>query len=212
MSLGTAWQDPAIPIRQLAIVEKELEIFRSGGIVAPFTTLTKILSALPRGLSLLEIGASSAFNSEVLRIAGLDFRYEACDYSRAFKELAAVLYPGIPFTVADACDLPYPDEEFDVILSGGCLMHIEDYAQAMPETARVSSRYALFHRTPILSRGKTVTFTKTAYGVEMPETHFNKAEFETLLKLCGLKRIAELPVFWDATKGFGHIDYLTEKS
>ncbi len=213
MSLSSAWQDPSIPAQQLAVVEKELETFRVGGKVPPFDTLANILGFVPGGgLSLLEIGASSAFNSEVLKIAGLDFDYHACDYSQEFKELAAVRYPGIPFTVADACDLPYPDASFDVVVSGGCLMHIADYVAAIREAVRVSKKYVLFHRTPIVCDRGTFTFTKEAYGVKMTETHFNHREFQIMMQMAGLKPVAELDVFWDVFKGEGQMDYLMRKA
>src|SRR6185436_8101530 len=95
-------------------------------------------------LQLLEIGCSSGFYSEVLRIKGIDTAYRGCDYSRAFVALARQCYPAVPFDVEDAVDLTYASGTFDIVVSGGCILHIADYEKAIAEAARVSRQYVVF--------------------------------------------------------------------
>ena len=82
----------------------------------------------------------------------------------------------------DATQLSYMDQTFDVVISGGCLLHIPEYTQAIKETVRVSRKYVVFHRTPIVHMSGETVYTKKAYGVETFETHFNEQEFVQKLK------------------------------
>jgi SAM-dependent methyltransferase len=176
--LEGAWKDGEIPRLQREGVERALAEFRAGAPVPAFDSFAALLRPLAQaapGQSLLEIGCSSGYYSEVLVIAGLDLRYTGSDFSPAFVELARRCHPGHGFDVADATALPYADESFDIVVSGCCLLHIPDYAKAIAETARVARRHALFHRTPVLHVQPTRYFTKRAYGVRTVEIHFRRA-------------------------------------
>jgi ubiquinone/menaquinone biosynthesis C-methylase UbiE len=153
-----------------------------------FDTLVEPLARmrLPSGSSLLEVGCSSGFYSEVLSARGIDVRYTGADYSPAFIDLARRCYPGLAFDVMDATRLAYSDSQFDVVVSGCCLLHILDYPAAIAETARVAARYAVFHRTPVQHLAPTRHFTKQAYGVTTLEICFNEAELVRLFAQHGL--------------------------
>src|SRR5262245_59339649 len=89
-----AWQNPEIPALQFeSVVKNELEDFRSGKECAPFDALVTLLRKIPdwNNPSLLDVGASSGYYSEVLRIAQLACRYTALDYSTYYKDLAEKL-------------------------------------------------------------------------------------------------------------------------
>mgnify|MGYP000555746097 CR=1 FL=1 len=83
-----------------------------------FDTLVEALNKLPPAerTSLLEIGCSSGYYSEVLAARGIDARYHGCDYSKAFIELARRHYPALPFDVMDATQLGYAGGQFDVVV------------------------------------------------------------------------------------------------
>lgn len=180
--LQEAWQNAAIPLRQRSIVEVELRAFRAGAPVPVFDSFVEVLGRLPAtgGESLLEIGCSSGYYSEVLAARGLDVTYRGCDYSEAFIELARRSYPNLPFDVMDATQLGYESGRFDIVVSGCCLLHILDYPSAIAETGRVARHYAIFHRTPVLQKSATRYFTKDAYGVKTIEIHFNEKELVRL--------------------------------
>jgi SAM-dependent methyltransferase len=217
--LRNSWKDAAIPERQRAIVAPQLDAYRTGAPVAVFDALVEILTANIAGLAglrLLEIGCSSGYYSEVLEIKHLGVRYEGCDYSPPFIDLARQLYPGIPFAVEDGTNLRYAADSFDIVVSGGCILHIANYERAIAEAARVSRRWVVFHRTPVLNMHGPVTYTKKAYGVDTIEIHFNEQALVRLFAKHGmhLVDINTHSVGWEAALSdvVAMKTYLCEKS
>lgn len=212
-----AWQNPELPMRQYEIVKPELEAMRTGVFCAPFDTLVKCLRTLPAEFlsskpRLLDVGASSGYYSELIKWAGFDVRYQGCDYSEAFKDLALKLYAGIEFDFADARQLPYPDDSFDIVLSSGTIMHVAQYKRVISECARVAKQYAVFHRTPVNMAGPTQFYVKTAYDVPVFEVHFSERELMGLCQSNGLELQYAHPVFWEPGKSSGHMTYLFSKT
>lgn len=204
--LRNSWFNEAMAQRQRELVEKQLRQYRSGVSVDVFDVFTNALRALPDlapGMSLLEIGCSSGFYSEVVEINSLPIAYTGCDYSPPFIKMACEKYPSIPFAVEDATDLQYADDSFDIVVSGCCLLHIPEYAKAVEETVRVTSRYAVFHRTPVVLGRPNMHYRKYAYGVETIEIHFNEPEFLMLLKNSGLEVVATYTLDENASGGVG---------
>jgi SAM-dependent methyltransferase len=166
--LRAAWQAQELPLRQRELVDGQLAAYRRGVDVDVCDVMTRALRALPsdvRGMSVLEVGCSSGFYSEVFEIACLDVTYTGCDYSEAFIALAREKYPALRFDVEDATAMRYGPEVFDVVISGCCLLHIPEYEAAVAETARVARKYAIFHRTPVVLGQPNVYYRKQAYGV-----------------------------------------------
>lgn len=186
-----AWKDPFLPLAQWEIVRNELNLYRAGKPVAPFDALIRCLRQITFGpqVSILDVGASSAYYNEVLQLAGYDFEYTAMDFSPAFKDLAARIYPHIRFDIGDARALPYKTDSFNVVLSGCCLLHILDWDKVVSETARVTSGYAIFSKTPVRLSGKTLYFEKEAYGQTMLEIEFGEEELLTLFDKHGLAQV-----------------------
>ena len=191
--LRNSWQDDALPQRQRKLVDQQLHQYWSGARIDVFDVFVDSLRALPDlgpGASLLEVGCSSGFYSEVVKIAGLPIKYSGCDYSDAFIRLAKEKHPSIDFAVEDATALHYDDHSFDIVVSGCCLLHIPEYTKGVEETARVARRYAIFHRTPVVWGKPEQWYRKQAYGVETVEIHFNEPEFMALLDRNHLELIA----------------------
>lgn len=212
-----AWCNPEIPRRQYeSVVQKELANYRAGFPCAPFDALVEVLNWIPEthteDTRLLDVGASCGYYREVLQIKGFPFRYWAVDYSASFAALAQELYPGIPFRVGDARDLPFEDDSFDIVLHGACIMHIAEYSKCIEQAARVSRKYVIFHRTPVLADRPTEFHAKDAYGVHCLEIHFNEAELMKLFTDSGLNIRGKHDVFWNRNAGFGHTTYLLEKA
>jgi SAM-dependent methyltransferase len=208
--LRNSWQDDAMPKRQRELVDQQLRQYRSGIRIDVFDVFVDSIRALPDlalDASLLEIGCSSGFYSEVIEIAKLPVKYSGCDYSDAFICMAREKYPDVDFTVADATALHYSDRSFDIVVSGCCLLHIPEYAKGIEETARVARLYAIFHRTPVVWGQSEQWYRKQAYGVETVEIHFNEPEFLALLDKNGLELIATHTLneeSADATGAQGH--------
>jgi ubiquinone/menaquinone biosynthesis C-methylase UbiE len=188
--LREAWKSESLPRRQRKLVDGQLAAYRRGEPVDVFDVLIRAMRMLPSdlcGMSVLEVGCSSGFYSEVLDIAAMQVSYVGCDYSEAFIALAREKYPAIRFHVEDASKLSYCDESFDIVISGCCLLHIPEYQAAVRETARTTRRYAIFHRTPVVLGQSNVYYRKQAYGIDTVEIHFNEPEFLQLLDDSGLE-------------------------
>jgi ubiquinone/menaquinone biosynthesis C-methylase UbiE len=93
-----------------------------------------------------------------------------------FVQLARQTYEAQSFDLEDATSLSYQSEAFDVVISGCCLLHIPQYDRAIAEASRVSRDFVVFHRTPVLHLSGPSFYTKTAYGAEMLEIHFNEQQ------------------------------------
>ena len=190
--LLNAWQSDAIPVRQRQLVEEELAAYRRGQAIQVFDALVDILKhnvTHLEGRTLLEVGCSSGYYSEVLRCRGIDIRYHGCDYSAAFIKMARELYgPGV-FDVEDATRLSYPSGAFDILISGCCLLHIPEYDRAISEAVRVAKTFVVFHRTPVLHLSGPAFYTKTAYGEQVLEIHFNEQQLVRMFHQNGLQVI-----------------------
>jgi 2-polyprenyl-3-methyl-5-hydroxy-6-metoxy-1,4-benzoquinol methylase len=217
--LSDSWKDPSIPQKQYeSCTKNELEDYAKGLSIEPFDVLVNILKDTVPNLhekSILEVGCSSGYYSEVLRMKGISAKYHGCDYSESFVNFAKELFPTVDFQAQDACGLTYQDRLFDIVISGGCLLHIIDYEKAIQETARVAKKYVVFHRTPVVHAMETSYYMKTAYDVEMFEIHFNDRELLRLFRNSGL-RVVDIITFHtsfdESTQDFcAYKTYLCEK-
>lgn len=202
--LRGAWQSDVLPQKQRRLVDEQIAKYRSGGSIDVFDVLVAALRTIPDLATLhsvLEIGCSSGYYSEVLSIAGIELSYNGCDYSPAFIKMAKEHYPNLQFEVADACALAYESSAFDIVISGCCLLHIPEYEVAIAETARVAKKYAIFHRTPILLDEPTRHYKKQAYGVDTVEIHFNETELLALFEQHGLRLMHSLTLSEDVVDG-----------
>jgi SAM-dependent methyltransferase len=191
--LRNSWRDDSLPQRQRELVDQQLLQYRSGAQIDVFDIFVESIRNLPdlgSLVTLLEIGCSSGFYSEVIKISGLPIKYSGCDYSDAFIRLAKERHPSIDFAVEDATAMNYADSSFDIVVSGCCLLHIPEYIKGIEEAARVTRHFAIFHRTPVVWGQPEQWYRKNAYGVETVEIHFNEPEFLVLLAKSGLELIA----------------------
>jgi len=204
--LREAWKSNDLPNKQRDLVEKQIKKYRVGEAIDVFDTLVASLRGLPiklDGASVLEIGCSSGFYSEVFSIAGLPVAYRGCDYSAPFVDMARKSYPQCEFDIEDAVSLSYSDSQFDVVISGCCLLHIPEYQTAIVECARVAKQYVIFHRTPVVFDAANRYYTKLAYGVETIEIHFSESDFLSIVQRAGLVVLNALVISEDKIDGVG---------
>ena len=208
--LRRAWQADELPQKQRKLVDRQLADYKAGVPIDVFDVLVQAmqrpaasLSVSGSSMTVLEVGCSSGFYSEVFDIAGMDLRYTGADYSMAFVALAKYKYPTLRFDVEDATALSYARGAFDVVISGCCLLHIPEYKAAVAETARVARKYAIFHRTPVVWGEPDKYYRKLAYGVETVEIHFNEPQFLDLLHLNGLHLIEKWTLSEDGSDDHG---------
>jgi ubiquinone/menaquinone biosynthesis C-methylase UbiE len=212
-----AWKGDLIPLKQRKFVNRELYQYRLGKKNLNFDSIVDAIKMVyetsDTKLNVLEIGCSSGYYSEVLNIADLDVIYTGIDYSESFIQMAREYYPHLKFDVQDARHLNFPDNSFETVISGCCLLHIPEYEEAIAESVRVSSKTVIFHRTPVIWGEKTKYYRKYAYGVETIEIHFNEKDFLRLLDQSGLKvtKTYVINEFSSGSAGQGVKTYLCEK-
>lgn len=208
-----AWKNPAIPRRQwVNVVRGELQRYREGTRQRHFDVLVETLQKTQlENPSVLEVGASSGFYSEVLKIAGYPCRYTAMDYSEEYEKLAHELFPGIDFKVGDARSIPYSDNSFQVVVSGCVIIHVYEWEKAIAEAARVASDYLVMSRTPVTYSEPTMWFQKDAYAVPCLEGHFNQIELFDVFHENGLYCVNELTTYDDPENEYCQKTYLLAK-
>jgi SAM-dependent methyltransferase len=155
---------------------------------------------------LIEIGCGSGYYSEVFStLVSGGVGYTGIDYSEAMIARARARYPAMTFDVADATQLPYSDDAFEIAFNGVSLMHIVDYGAAIREAARVASHYCVFHSVPVFDDHETTFLRKYAYGAPVVEVVFGKQELMSLCQAAGLYLTAEWPgIPYDVSGVTGH--------
>ena len=175
-SRSQAWQSESIPYQQLSLVEQQLSQWERGEPVPEFDSLASLMNRIdPPSGYLLEIGSSSGYYARVIRHLQPSVRYLGVDSSLAFCQLGHARFAPGGLLCGDALKLPFRNQEFEAVVSGSVLLHIEDWTGALAETLRVSSKSAIIHRTPVTD-GRSRTMLKNAYGHRIVEWAFNEHE------------------------------------
>ena len=192
VELEQSWQSDRIPLKQRALVQRELLDMYRGNPPDVFKTLAESLRPYVKpNVELLEIGCASGYYYEVLEyLLNTRLAYLGIDFSDAMIRLARAYYPGVQFEIGDGSALRFQERSIPIVISSCVLLHVREYALHIAEAARVASEVVVFHRTPIARHGDTKHFTKFAYDVETFEIRFNEAEFLELCRSVGMEFIA----------------------
>lgn len=92
--------------------------------------------------TLLDDGCGTAPIYEIIKNhPEFDFKYKGTDYSSAMIAICKDNFPEGDFEVEDARKLTEKDNSWDCVLLLHCLDHLDDYAAAIKEATRVSSKY-----------------------------------------------------------------------
>ncbi len=167
-ALLSAWQDESIPVRQRQLVNSELADMYRGHPPKPFTVLCDLIREIVRPhMSFLDIGCAGGYYYEGLEyLLKTTLDYTGTDYSEPLIAMARSYYPHRQFAVADGAHLPYVSASFDLAMSSGVLLVVENPAEHIAEAARVSNRWVVLHRIPVCY-GKEIRYMKKfAYHVE----------------------------------------------
>lgn len=211
-----AWQDDVVPQLQYELTERELHNFRHGIEIPPYDGLIQLMRRIPPDFffeekRLLDVGAGVAHYKKLFELISLPVHYQGFDYSEHFRAIARKMQDA-DYDVGDARSLPYRDDSFDIVLSGATIMHVRQYRRVIEELARVSNRYVILHRTPIV-HGETIYFVKEAYDrIQCLEIWFNEQELLTICDALKLERLMSVDIFWDRALHMGHRSYLFRKA
>lgn len=208
-SLLNGWKNPDIPLRQRALVHNELQELYKGSPSRVYSIAAESMRYhLKNGSSLLEIGCSSGYYSEVLEyVLGKTFQYSGIDISESFIAMAKDYYPECSFIVADAKNIPFPKASFDIVFSSGAILYEIDYGKHIKETSRVARNVLIYHRTPICKKASTQLLKKKAYNVETVERIFNEQEFLSLIISEGWHLESSLVISEDFSHDYYDITY-----
>ncbi len=108
------------------------------GVGNPFS-----LGEIHEGESILDIGCGGGVDSMVAatmagpkaRVVGIDMSSEMVE--RAKKNLSLTNLKNVSFRESSAEDLPFPDQDFDVVISSGVFNLVPDKLKALREVFRV---------------------------------------------------------------------------
>lgn len=117
------------PVR-LWVQKREMRFFRS-------------LRDLPPSARCLEIGCGKGAAIPLIKKMYNAGPVEAFDIDMEMVKLARKRKVG-PVLVADAQDIPYPDESMDAVFNFGIIHHLEDWERGIREIARVLKRSGSF--------------------------------------------------------------------
>jgi SAM-dependent methyltransferase len=140
----------------------------------------------PPGRATLEIGCGEG---RVARdLASLGHRVTGIDSSPTLLAAARELQPDADFVPADAADLPFPDESFDLAVSYNSLMDIDDMPGAVREAARVlepGGRFCVCITHPFQDAGRFARQEADAPFV-ISGSYFGRRRFDETFERNGL--------------------------
>lgn len=93
--------------------------------------------------SILDAGCGEGFTLEYLRVRNIGKTYEGIDFLKKAVEIGNKVHPKIILNQASIYELPYKDNNFDLILSTEVLEHLKDPKTALKEIFRVSKKYVV---------------------------------------------------------------------
>ena len=96
---------------------------------------TKIIAPRP-GMKILDLAAGTGSSSEPLAAAGADVI--PADFSEGMLAAGRKARPHLPFTKADALNLPFKDGEFDLVTISFGLRNTQNTEKALSEMLRVT--------------------------------------------------------------------------
>lgn len=98
---------------------------------------TAIIAPKP-GMRILDLAAGTGSSSEPLAAAGADVI--PADFSQGMLAAGRKARPHLPFTFADALNLPFPDGEFDLVTISFGLRNTSNTEKALQEALRVTKK------------------------------------------------------------------------
>ncbi len=213
-NLVMAWKRAEIPLRQRALVQKELRKMHQGRSPAIFKVLADCLRpVICSGATLLEVGCASGYYYEVLEyLLNKRINFTGVDYSEALVRMASDFYPKAKFQVADGASLPFRENSIQIVVSSGVLLHTPVYKTHIAEAARVAKEHVVAHRTPVCRQNETQYLKKYGYGVAMFELIFSEREILAHFASQGLTLIKQVEYESDPIRDLYGVTYLFKKA
>jgi ubiquinone/menaquinone biosynthesis C-methylase UbiE len=116
------------------------------------------------GGSVLEVAVGPGIEYYGMRQSGMSVDYTGVDVTPAMIDLCKQRFPEASFLVADATKLPFPDDNFDVVMAKDLFEHLDGFEAALKEMFRVARREVLVYFFIPLAAGQTVYATHPESG------------------------------------------------
>ena len=107
------------------------------------------------------------------------------DISEKTVAVAGALHPGISFTCANACSLPFEDASFDAVLMECVITLLDDPAAALSEAVRILKPGGRLILSALVNTGQTDAKELVSDGLLQPES------FRSFAKDLGLETVFE---------------------
>jgi len=142
------------------------------------------LTNLPESPSCLEIGCGRGAAIPLIKKMFKNARVDAFDIDKDMVNLARKRQAGLVL-VADAHDIPYPDNCIDAVFNFGIIHHLEDWEKGIEEIARVLKDAGMFFFEEIFPP-LYANFIFKHILVHPRKNRFYSKEFHYALKNSGL--------------------------
>ena len=104
-----------------------------------------VIKLQPECSNLLDVACADGWFIEQLRKFGFNKNYLGVDITPNLIGRAKNRMPNETFTLGDAMELgQLADNDFDIVMCVGILMHIPDFRRAIMQACRVSKKYVMF--------------------------------------------------------------------
>ncbi|MFW5867475.1 MAG: class I SAM-dependent methyltransferase [Armatimonadota bacterium] len=133
------------------------------------STLTEYVRSLGNVQSILDVGCGEGHVAMCLRECVPDASYCALDIDRELVAEATADDPDAGTVVASACELPWRDRQFDLVLALEVLEHIDRPELALAEIARVT-RHASIISVPNEPLWRVLNMARGAYLSDLGNT------------------------------------------
>lgn len=138
----------------------------------------ELLAGVPRDIRVLEVGSNVGYQLQSLKRAGFTNLY-GIEIQRHCVDKAKKLWDGIDIIEASGFDIPYKDNNFDLVFTNNVLIHFSpaDISKVIDEMHRVTKEYIFGFEyyedkiTEINYRGNTNLLWKANYSGIFQERH-----------------------------------------
>jgi ubiquinone/menaquinone biosynthesis C-methylase UbiE len=154
----------------------------------------------PKPKNILDAGCGEGFtinmlanSNDSISITGLDIEKDALEYAKG-------LNPKVKFFEGSVYELPFDDNQFDVVILSEVLEHLENPSKALSEIYRVSSGYCVISvpNEPIFRLGNMARLTYLSDYGNTPGhiNHWSKKSFiELISKIFEVEEV-KVPLPW----------------
>ena len=214
VKMENAWKSEKIPQLQRDLIQVELDNMYHGKEPVVYQALADCIRPYTHKYgTVAEIGCASGYYSEILEyLLNTQIDYVGIDYSKHLIQMAKNYYPEDKFCVADGAFLPFEENQFQMIISSGILLHVPNFEEHIRETVRVCENVLIAHRTPVCRKRETQHFKKMAYEEETIEMRFNENQLLKMFFSCGMSLVNCKEFYIDIEKDNYEITYVFEKS